>query len=49
MLQGTLESGWLMVHPECAKELARLLADYGFAVTPELTPGKLPPVRGDLG
>jgi hypothetical protein len=49
MLQGSLETGWLMVRPECAKELARLLADYGFAVTTDLTPGKLPPVRGDLG
>jgi hypothetical protein len=48
MLLGSFGSGWLMVRPECAKELARLLGEYGFAPAATLTPENLPPLRDDL-
>jgi hypothetical protein len=46
MLLGTLGPGWLLVRPECAKELARLLGEYGFAVTKGVTPEILPTGTG---
>jgi hypothetical protein len=48
MLLGTFGSGLLMVRPECAKELTRLLGEYGFATASAPTPENLPPVRDDL-
>lgn len=46
MLLGTLGSGWFLVRPECAKDLARLLGAYGFDVAKGLTPGQLPRTEG---
>ena len=42
LLLGTLGTGWLLVRPENAKALAKLLHEYGFEVTPTHLPGALP-------
>jgi hypothetical protein len=43
LLLGTLGPGWIVVKPEGVKELARLLSQYGFAVTPGITAEALEP------
>ena len=43
---GAIADGWLMVKPEGIEELARLLSNYGFEVTPGITQAKLLPGKG---